>query len=149
MVNLNDTIIKTTKEAAPEDETLMDLYLESHLSLPFKDRRIADRRATGGAGGRRASDREMPDRRKIPAINMKKITVLIPCYNEEQGIGKVIDDVPREKLVHLGYRTEIIVINNNSKDRTGKIAREKGTLYGYIRRNRSKRQCRYPGYKNG
>ena len=57
---------------------------------------------------------------------MKKITVLIPCYNEEKGIGKVIDGVPIKKLSHLGYQTEIIVINNNSSDRTIKVALEKG-----------------------
>jgi len=126
MANLSDTIVETTKEVASEDKTLMELYLSSDLTLPFKDRRISDRRASGGMGGRRASDRGIPDRRKIRTCDMKKITVLIPCYNEEKGIGKVIDDVPKEKLAHLGYHTEIIVINNNSKDRTSKIAHEKG-----------------------
>lgn len=57
---------------------------------------------------------------------MKKITILIPCYDEEKGIGKVIDGVPIEKLAHLGYQTEIIVIDNNSSDQTVKIAKEKG-----------------------
>ena len=43
---------------------------------------------------------------------MKKITVLIPCYNEEKGLGKVIDDIPVQRLEELGYLTEIIVIDN-------------------------------------
>lgn len=57
---------------------------------------------------------------------MKKITVLIPCYNEERGIGKVIESIPVEKLASLGYATEIIVINNNSTDQTMEVAKKHG-----------------------
>jgi glycosyltransferase involved in cell wall biosynthesis len=56
---------------------------------------------------------------------MKKITVLIPCYNEEKGLGKVIDDIPVVRLKELGYLTEIIVIDNNSTDRTKRVARSR------------------------
>jgi glycosyltransferase involved in cell wall biosynthesis len=55
----------------------------------------------------------------------KKITVLIPCFNEEKGIGKVIDGIPRALLKKRGYRTEIIVINNNSIDKTEQVAKKK------------------------
>ena len=34
-------------------------------------------------------------------MKMKKITVLIPCYNEEKGIRKVIKDIPKKKLKEL------------------------------------------------
>jgi dolichol-phosphate mannosyltransferase len=57
---------------------------------------------------------------------MKKISVLIPCYNEEKGVGKVIKSVPKERLRKLGYNTEIIVIDNNSKDKTSKVALKAG-----------------------
>ena len=57
---------------------------------------------------------------------MKKITVLIPCFNEEGGIGKVIDEIPRDRLQAIGYSTEVIVIDNNSGDRTAEIAALKG-----------------------
>jgi dolichol-phosphate hexosyltransferase len=57
---------------------------------------------------------------------MKKITILIPCHNEERGIGKVIDSIPTAKLKSQGYDSEIIVINNNCTDRTEQIAKEKG-----------------------
>ena len=56
---------------------------------------------------------------------MKKISILIPCFNEEKGLGKVIDGVPAEKLAHLGYQTEIIVIDNNSSDQTVQVATER------------------------
>ncbi len=57
---------------------------------------------------------------------MKKVLVIIPCYNEENGIGKVIDDIPIEKLGALGYKAEVLVLDNNSSDRTAEIARSKG-----------------------
>lgn len=55
----------------------------------------------------------------------KKITVLIPCFNEEKGIGNVIDGIPVDVLKKRGYKTEIIVINNNSTDKTEEHARQK------------------------
>ena len=57
---------------------------------------------------------------------MKKLTVLIPCYNEEKGIGAVIDNIPFETLLKLGISTEVLVIDNNSKDHTAQVARSKG-----------------------
>ncbi len=57
---------------------------------------------------------------------MKKLTLLIPCYNEEKGVGKVIEELPRKKLKALGYDTEVIVVDNNSKDKTAEVARKKG-----------------------
>jgi glycosyltransferase involved in cell wall biosynthesis len=56
---------------------------------------------------------------------IKKITIIIPCYNEEKGIGKVIDSIPVHKLARHHYMTEIIVVDNNSTDKTAKIALEK------------------------
>lgn len=56
---------------------------------------------------------------------MKRIAIVIPCYNEEKGLGKVIDGVPKDQLARLGYQTEIIVIDNNSCDQTMKIAKDR------------------------
>ncbi|MDD5149119.1 MAG: glycosyltransferase family 2 protein [Flavobacterium sp.] len=57
---------------------------------------------------------------------MKKITILIPCYNEEKGIGKVIDNIPTTELKKIGYDTEILVVDNNSKDKTSEVAKNHG-----------------------
>lgn len=57
---------------------------------------------------------------------MKTLTVIIPCYNEEQGVAHVISSVPHESLRSLGYEADILVIDNNSTDRTASIALEKG-----------------------
>ncbi len=58
---------------------------------------------------------------------MKKITVVIPCYNEEKGLGKVIKDIPKKKLKELGYNVEVLVVDNNSSDNTHMVAVNNGT----------------------
>jgi glycosyltransferase involved in cell wall biosynthesis len=52
-----------------------------------------------------------------------EVAVLIPCYNEEQTIGKVITDFKRELP-----NAKIYVYDNNSKDRTSEVAREHGAI---------------------
>ena len=54
---------------------------------------------------------------------MNKIAVLIPCYNEELTIEKVIKDFKKE-LPEAG----IYVYNNNSKDATKEIAQRNGAI---------------------
>jgi len=55
-------------------------------------------------------------------MKMKKITILIPCFNEESGIGSVIDEIPVKLLKRYGFETKIVVIDNNSKDKTAEVA---------------------------
>jgi glycosyltransferase involved in cell wall biosynthesis len=62
----------------------------------------------------------------------EKIIVIIPAFNEEASIGKVIQEIP--EIV-----SEIIVVSNNSTDRTAEVAKEAGATvlfegnkgYGY------------------
>jgi glycosyltransferase involved in cell wall biosynthesis len=61
----------------------------------------------------------------------KKITVLIPCYNEEGGIADVIKSFPVEKIISQGYDFELVIIDNNSKDKTAEIARSLGATVLY------------------
>ena len=49
------------------------------------------------------------------------IDVIIPAYNEEQSIPKVIAEIP-EIVRH------IVVANNNSTDRTGQVAKSAGAV---------------------
>ena len=57
---------------------------------------------------------------------MKEVYIIFPALNEEETIGKIIDEVPVEDIEGRGYRVEIIVVDNNSTDRTKEIAEEKG-----------------------
>ena len=52
-----------------------------------------------------------------------KIAVLIPCYNEELTIEKVIKDFKKELP-----NADIYVYDNNSKDKTAEIARRNGAI---------------------
>ncbi len=54
---------------------------------------------------------------------MDKIAVLIPCYNEEKTIKKVIEDAKRALPEATVY-----VYDNNSTDNTAKIAKEAGAI---------------------
>ncbi len=64
---------------------------------------------------------------------MNQITVIIPAFNEENAIGNVIRDIP------AGVVHKIIVVNNNSKDKTAEVAEKAGAIvlhesqqgYGY------------------
>lgn len=47
------------------------------------------------------------------------VTVIIPCLNEEQGIERVLRSMP-------DFVDEVIVVDNNSTDRTGEVAASLG-----------------------
>ena len=49
----------------------------------------------------------------------QSITVIIPCLNEEQGIEKVLRAIPE-------FVDEVIVVDNNSTDRTSDVAASLG-----------------------
>lgn len=53
----------------------------------------------------------------------EKIAILIPCYNEELTIEKVIKDFQKELP-----EADIYVYNNNSKDKTAEIAQKNGAI---------------------
>ncbi len=51
----------------------------------------------------------------------RRITVVIPCLNEEEGIRGVLGDLPP-------FVDETIVVDNNSTDRTAETARALGAI---------------------
>ncbi len=66
-------------------------------------------------------------------MNRPRISVIIPAYNEEASIGKVIADIPAE------WVDEIVVCDNNSTDDTAEEAHRAGATVVFQPR---------PGYGN-
>jgi glycosyltransferase involved in cell wall biosynthesis len=54
------------------------------------------------------------------------VSVLIPAYNEEAFIGRVVDSVHQSFAAIRARSYEIIVCDNNCTDRTAEIAAAKG-----------------------
>lgn len=54
--------------------------------------------------------------------NPPKIVVIIPAVNEEESIGKVVNDIPKNLV------DTIIVCNNGSKDQTEQVAKKAGAV---------------------
>jgi len=61
-------------------------------------------------------------------IKKPKIVLIIPAYNEENSIAKVIRDIP------AGLVNEVIVVNNNSTDATEVNAQNAGATVLYEER---------------
>ena len=53
-----------------------------------------------------------------------KLIVMIPAYNEEETIGEVIEEIPRE--IDGIDKVEVLVINDGSLDNTVEIAKDAG-----------------------
>ena len=59
------------------------------------------------------------------------VTILIPAHNEEMVIGRTVDAMAR--LIYPKDKLEIIVINDCSADRTGRILAEKCKKYPQLK----------------
>lgn len=51
-----------------------------------------------------------------------KIIIIIPAFNEENAVGKVVKAIPKD------WVEEIVVVNNNSTDQTRQSAEKEGAL---------------------
>lgn len=59
----------------------------------------------------------------------EKIVVVIPCFNEEMTIAKVVSDFKRELP-----KAEILVFDNRSTDRSAELAKLAGAKVMYVPR---------------
>ncbi|MGH1336951.1 MAG: glycosyltransferase family 2 protein [Aureispira sp.] len=50
------------------------------------------------------------------------IAVIIPAYNEENAVGKVVAAIPKT------FVNTVVVVNNNSNDQTAVVAKEAGAI---------------------
>ena len=57
------------------------------------------------------------------------LSIIVPAWNEEKYVGRAVDSLRRAAQAYereRGCTAEIIVVDNNSQDRTGDVAREHG-----------------------
>jgi glycosyltransferase involved in cell wall biosynthesis len=52
-----------------------------------------------------------------------RVAVVIPAYNEENSLGQVLSRIPERVC---GVETDVLVVDDGSRDRTGDIARDHG-----------------------
>lgn len=55
---------------------------------------------------------------------MKKISILIPCYNEEASLPLLYNELVKLMNSHSNYAWEILMINDGSKDQTLEIIKD-------------------------
>ena len=56
-----------------------------------------------------------------------RLSVVIPCYNEEDGVREVIGRIPK-------FVDEIVVVDNNCTDRTAEVATSLGARVVFEKR---------------
>ena len=58
---------------------------------------------------------------------MKKLYALLPCYNEEENNGELIEEWEKQtsKLKENDFELELRIINDASKDNTVKVVMRK------------------------
>jgi hypothetical protein len=80
----------------------------------------------------------------LPERFVDKIAILVPAYNEAENIGVVLDQMPAEVC---GVRTEILVVDDGSRDGTGDVAAEHGALVARHVTNRGGGAALRTGYR--
>ena len=60
-------------------------------------------------------------RRELPSVPREQVVVALTAYNDETSIGPAVEDFRRHPLV-----SSVIVVDNNSRDRTSAVAAQAG-----------------------
>ena len=80
----------------------------------------------------------------LPERFRGKIAILIPAYNEAENIGTVLDQIPP---AFCGIGTEILVVDDGSRDGTGDVAAEHGASVARHVTNRGGGAALRTGYR--
>ena len=80
----------------------------------------------------------------LPERFKDRLAILIPAYNEADNIGVVLDQMPAEVC---GVRTEVLVVDDGSRDGTGDVAAEHGALVARHVTNRGGGAALRTGYR--
>lgn len=83
---------------------------------------------------------------------MKKISLVVPCYNEEEVINKFYEEIEKVKTKITEADFEIVFVDDGSTDgtleRMRKLSKNNGVRYISFSRNFGKEAAMYAGLKN-
>lgn len=84
---------------------------------------------------------------------MKKITVIVPCYNEEEALHYYYEEMSRVMTLMNQYDFELLFINDGSKDNTLQVIKrladnDERVRYVSFSRNFGKEAAMYAGFEN-
>jgi len=74
-----------------------------------------------------------------------RLTVVIPAFNEEKTIGKVIKEIPNE--IPSIDKIDVLVIDDGSSDQTVKVAQDVGAKVISFRQNQGRAKAVAEGFK--
>ena len=82
---------------------------------------------------------------------MEKISLIVPCYNEEEVLPYFYEEFQKVAKELEGYRVEVIFVDDGSKDRTIQVIREmadrdRRVKYISFSRNFGKEAAIYAGF---
>ena len=82
---------------------------------------------------------------------MKKVSILIPCYNEEENLPALYEAIKQLMDSHSQYEWEVLMVNDGSKDRTMELIKElreqdKRICYVNLSRNFGKKAAMLAGF---
>jgi glycosyltransferase involved in cell wall biosynthesis len=66
-------------------------------------------------------------------IKDPKLSILMPAYNEEATIAKIVEKIDKVDLAGIGVDRELIIVDDGSKDKTVEIVKHLRAKYPYIR----------------
>ncbi|MBI4052791.1 MAG: glycosyltransferase family 2 protein [Candidatus Diapherotrites archaeon] len=82
-------------------------------------------------------------------MKKERLSIIIPAYNEEATIGRIVEKVRKVNLAGLGAEKEIIVVDDGSRDRTAEIAKKiPGIKFYSNKKNLGKGGAVQAGIKN-
>ena len=84
---------------------------------------------------------------------MRKISLIVPCYNEEEALPIFYEEVARVSASMPEYEFEFLFVDDGSKDRTLELlqeisARDERVFYYSFSRNFGKEAAMYAGFCN-
>ena len=64
---------------------------------------------------------------------MKKVSLIVPCYNEEQALPIFARELDLVVQGLSGYEFEVVMVNDGSSDKTLDVMRDISAKYGYFK----------------